>query len=58
MYPKAASSAPHATPDVGNGQAPVLPELDSLPAVKELLGTMRARLEALNGMDAERIHAK
>ena len=32
--------------------------LDSLPVVKELLGTMRARLEALNGMDAERIHAK
>ena len=32
--------------------------VDGLPAVKELLSTMRARLEALNGPDADRVHAK
>ena len=32
--------------------------VDSLPAVKVLLATTRARLEALNGVDAERIHGK
>ena len=56
LYPKAAAcDAAHAEHELGDNK--VSTELERLPAVKELLGTMRARLEALNGMEAERIHA-
>ena len=59
LYPAAASHAPHAKFEMANDTASAEQSgIESLPAVKELLGTMRARLEALNGLDAERIHAK
>lgn len=39
-------------------QPPPPPLVDALPAVKELLPTLRARLEALNGPKAPPIHMK
>ena len=59
LYPKAVSAA--TAPGAGPCDADASAEqsaVDRLPAVKELLSTMRSRLEALNGLDAERIHAQ
>ena len=37
--------------------SPHVRALDGIPVVKEILGTLRARLEALNGPKALKIHA-
>ena len=59
LYPTAVAGFYAAAEESDNGSVlEQQPSVDNLPAVKELLDTMRARLEALNGVDAESVHGK
>lgn len=64
MYPTAARGGDGGRAPLVNGgladaaALPLPPPVDELPSVKELLPTLRARLEALNGPKAPRIHMK